>query len=360
MPVPQEHLIIFAQLQLQMKDSLPPIYFYIPKNQWPVGYLPQSPEQYGEWMSFWNSRYGRGKYDWTLQTYLYLTADGLPCKLIDVMPDEGIVISHRDFLSDNLQPRPKLLIICIKVDRDPHPYAQLQIVQNNRDEICGRSPNLWQSCPLKFWLQPRLIARDSSRGDRFTNAAFFGVLDSLAPELQAPSWEEKLNALGLRWEVVDHDRWHDYSEVDVIVAVRSFQVDRTFDLKPPSKLINAWHAGIPAILGRESAYQNERKSELDYIEIADEDEAIAALNRLRNDRSLRLAMVENGKIRAKEVGNAQITLQWRNFLTNVAVPAYYRWCTASVWQQQIFLKRRYLILKLNRIQRRFNQILSGQ
>jgi hypothetical protein len=192
------------------------------------------------------------------------------------------------------------------------------------------------------------------RGDRFTNAAFFGVLDSLAPELQAPSWAEKLSDLGLHWEVVGHDRWHDYSEVDVIVAVRSFQVDRTFDLKPPSKLINAWHAGIPAILGRESAYQNERKSELDYIEIADADEAIAALNRLRNDRSLRLAMVENGKIRAKEMGNAQVTLQWRNFLTNVAVPAYYRWCNASVWQQQIFLKRRYLILKMNRIQRRFN------
>ncbi|WP_228056348.1 hypothetical protein [Microcoleus sp. LEGE 07076] len=45
-------------------------------------------------------------------------------------------------------------------------------------------------------------------------------------------------------------------------------------------------------------------------------------------------------------------------MTNVAVPAYYRWCTASIWQQQIFLARRYLIMKANRLQSRLNQFVS--
>ena len=58
------------------------------------------------------------------------------------------------------------------------------------------------------------------------------------------------------------------------------------------------------------------------------------------------------------MGNTQITFQWRNFLTNVAVPAYYRWCMASLAQQQIFLMRRYLILKANRVQSQLNQLLS--
>jgi len=80
-----------------MNESLPPIYFYIPQSQWPVGKMPQIPQEYWQWMSSWGSRYGRGKYDWTLQTYLYLKADGLRCQLIDFMPDEGIVLSHRDF-----------------------------------------------------------------------------------------------------------------------------------------------------------------------------------------------------------------------------------------------------------------------
>jgi len=341
-----------------MKESIPPIYFYIPQSQWPVGDLPQIPEEYGDWMSAWNSRYGRGKYDWTLQTYLYLKADGLSCKLINFVPKEGIVISHRDFWSDNLKPSSKLLIVCIKVDREPHPYAQLQVVQNNQDELLKRSQFLWQSYPLKFWLQSKLIPRDCNRGARFENAAFFGVLDSLAAQLQQPQWEEQLSAMGLRWEVVKCDRWHDYSEVDVIVAVRSFEGSNTFDSKPASKLINAWHAGIPAILGLESAYRHERKSELDYIEVASIEEAIAALFRLKNDFNLRQEMVNNGKIRAQEMGNTQITFQWRNFLTNVAVPAYYRWCMASLAQQQIFLMRRYLIMKANRVQSQLNQFLS--
>jgi hypothetical protein len=231
-------------------------------------------------------------------------------------------------------------------------------VQNNQDELLKRSQFLWQSYPLRSWLQSKLIPRDRNRGARFENAAFFGILDNLAAQLQQPQWEEQLSAMGLRWEVVKCDRWHDYSEVDVIVAVRSFDGSNTFDSKPASKLINAWHAGIPAILGRESAYRHECKSELDYIEVASTEEAIAALFRLKNDFNLRQEMVNNGKIRAQEMGNTQITFQWRNFLTNVAVPAYYRWCMASLAQQQIFLMRRYLILKANRVQSELNQLLS--
>ncbi|MCU0544648.1 MAG: hypothetical protein MUE44_21190 [Oscillatoriaceae cyanobacterium Prado104] len=336
-----------------MNDSLPPIYFYIPKNQWPVGDLPQIPEEYGQWMSDWNSRYGRGKYDWTLQTYLHLKSDGLLCKLIDFIPECGIFISHRDFLPPNLQPLPKLLVVCIKADREPHPWAQLHVVQNHRDELLQRESALWQSYPLRFWVQPKLIQRDRARGSRFENAAFFGVAGTLAPELLSLEWKEKLAVLGLRWEAVGCDRWQDYSDVDVAVAVRCFGGNNTFDSKPASKLINAWHAGIPAILGRESAYQNERKSELDYIEVTSVDRAIGALFRLKYDLALRLAMVENGKIRAREINNAGTILQWRNFLTGTAYPAYYKWCETSQQQQQLFFKRRYLSLKFHQVRSSF-------
>lgn len=335
-----------------MNESLPPIYFYIPKNQWPAGDLPQLPEEYAQWMSVRNSRYGRGKYDWTLQTYLYLKTDGLPCKLVDFIPDRGILISHRDFLPNNLQPLPNLLIVCIKVDREPHPWAQLHIVQNNRDKLLQRSPVLWSTYPLRFWIQPGLIPRDRARGSRFENVAFFGVAGTLAPQLQSSDWEEKLAVLGLRWELVGCDRWQDYSEVDVVVAARCFGGKNTFDSKPASKLINAWHAGIPAVLGRESAYQNERKSELDYIEVASIDEAIEALFWLKSDLNLRRSMVENGIVRAREINNACTILQWRNFWTGTAYPAYYRWCETSREQQQRFLKQRYVSFKIHQLRSR--------
>ncbi|MBD2771727.1 hypothetical protein [Iningainema tapete] len=329
-----------------MVDQLPPIYFYIPQRQWPAGNLPQKPEEYWQWMSAWGSRYGRGRYDWTLQTYLYLKADDLKCDLIGTIPNSGIVVAHREFLPDDFQPSPNLLLVCIKADKDAHPYAQLHIAQNPEDEILHRILPIWKSHYLPHWPQPGLIPRDSSRGERFEKVAFYGVTGTLAPELQQPTWEKELAALGLRWEIVDSQHWHDYSETDVIIAVRSFNGE-IYASKPPSKLYNAWHAGIPAILGCESAYRNERKSELDYLEVATLDSAIATLKRLRDDYNLRQAMIENGYIRAQERGTTNITAQWRTFLTDIATPAYYHWCKASSWQQNIFLMTRYFIFKVN-------------
>lgn len=337
-----------------MTDRLPPIYFYIPQQQWPVGNMPQNPDEYWQWMSAWGSRYGRGKYDWTLQTYLHLKADNFPCELIGTMPESGIVVAHREFLPDNVKPSPSLLLICIKADKDAHPYAQMHIVQNPEDEILQR-PVLWVSSYMPHWPQPGLIKRDPNRGLRFENLAFYGVTGTLAPELQEPLWEQQLSALGLHWDIVDSSRWHDYSETDVIIAVRSFDGE-TYTSKPPSKLYNAWHAGIPAILGCESAYRKERQSELDYIEVASLNETIAALKRLRDDDNLRLAMVENGRIRATETGRISMTAKWRNFFTDVATPVYYRWCKASSWQQKIFLMNRYLRLKVKNIKNRLYKL----
>lgn len=332
-----------------MTNKLPPIYFYIPEKQWPVGKIPQHPNEYWQWMSDWGSRYGRGKYDWTLQTYLHLKADNFPCELVDTIPESGIVIAHRDFLPDNLKPSPDLLFICIKADKDAHPYAQIHIVQNSDDEITKRPVSFWSSYYMPHWPQPGLIPRDSTRGSRFENAAFYGVRETLAPELQQPSWEQQLSDLGLHWEIINSNRWHDYSQTDVIIAIRSFDGD-TYSSKPPSKLYNAWHAGIPAILGCDSAYRKERKSELDYIEVASVEETITALKNLRVDNNLRQAIVENGHLRAMERRPANITAQWSGFLTDIAIPSYYRWCHASNLYRKVFLIIRYTFLKVNNLQ----------
>jgi hypothetical protein len=339
-----------------MTNRLPLIYFYIPQRQWPSGNMPQSPDEYWQWMSAWGSRYGRGKYDWTLQTYLHLKAKNFPCELISEIPESGIIVAHREFLPDNLKPSPSLLLICIKADKDAHPYAQIHIVQNPQDELTKRAALFGTAYYMPHWPQPGLIPRDSARGSRFENVAFYGVTGTLAPELQQPLWEKQLSDLGLYWEIVDLKRWHDYSQTDVIVAVRSFN-GNTHTSKPPSKLYNAWHAGIPAILGCESAYRNERKSKLDYIEVTSLQETIAALQCLGDDEQLRQAMVENGFRRAQERGTARITAQWCHFLTDIATPAYDRWCKLFGWQQQTFLITRYITLKIKNVK---NRLLSSQ
>lgn len=88
-----------------------------------------------------------------------------------------------------------------------------------------------------------------------------------------------------------------------------------------------------------------KKSELDYIEVNSLEEALAALQRLRNDSQLRRAMIDNGRIRSEETQPAKLVAQWRNFLTNVAVPDYNRWCKASNLTRHTFLIRRDLDIK---------------
>ncbi len=338
-----------------MAEKLPPIYFYLPEGDLPYPHpshyrllaadLPESADTYWEGFAY-------GVFCWTLQTYHRLQADGFPCELVRSMPDEGIVLSHRNCLPDTLQPRPRLLIVCLQADAMRHPYAQFHVVQNSQDKRLKKSTiSLGSTYYMPNWSQPGLIPRDLARGDRFVNVAFFGNEVNLAPELQDPSWREQVEALGLSWQVVSRDKWNDYSNVDVILSVRDFN-SKAHTLKPATKLYNAWLAGVPAILGCDSAFQAERKSELDYLEVTSLNDVIVALKRLRDDKALRQAMIENGRIRAEEFQPSSMTAGWRNFLTDVAVPAYERWCAASDWDRQSFLMRRYPAAGIQSLQSR--------
>ncbi|NOK71008.1 MAG: Glycosyltransferase involved in cell wall bisynthesis [Chloroflexi bacterium AL-N10] len=314
-------------------DNLPPIYFYLPDADWRDD-MPNAPDIYWE-------EFGRGIYCWTLQTYLYLKADGFPCELVKRIPDEGIVIAHRDSFSYELRPTKKVLMVCIKPDRNPHPYAQLHVVQNPQD-----AKNLKNSYFIPLWRQPGLIPRDSTRGDCFKNIAYFGINSNLASELKTSSWSKQLADLGLNWQIIPQNRWYDYNNIDVIVAVRSFQ-QQDYTNKPATKLYNAWLAGVPAILGEESAFQAERKSQLDYIEVNCLNEIIKALKSLQEQPELYRAMIDNGQIRTQEILPEKVRKKWTAFFVNTAAPAYYNWCNLSDWERKAFLQTCYLKIKFN-------------
>ncbi|MBW4486803.1 MAG: hypothetical protein KME12_03320 [Trichocoleus desertorum ATA4-8-CV12] len=341
-----------------MVQTLPPIYFYIPCQDFPPDGLPKNMAEYWQWKFSVSEKYRSGKYDWVLQTFLYLQEAGFPCQLIQHLPEEGILVSHRDFLAFDLQPQPKVLMVCIQADRPNHPYAQLHIVQNSQDPKQQQLSNFWESYYIPLWIQPSLKPRCSERGDRIENVAYYGIKYNLAAELKDPAWQEQLQALGLNWQIVRPEQWHDYSNVDVLIGVRSFEYDGQYLWKPPSKLLNAWHAGVPAVLGCESAFRAQRQSDLDYLEVHSPKDTLSALKRLQNEPELRRAMIEHGKTRAKDSQPAKMVERWCNFLINTATPAYYRWVNANPWGQQTFLKRRYLLIKTQGLQRRLRSLVS--
>jgi hypothetical protein len=111
---------------------------------------------------------------------------------------------------------------------------------------------------------------------------------------------------------------------------------------PPSKLYNAWAAGVPALLGSESAYQAERRNEYDYFEVGSADEVLQTLIRLRDDANLRAAVARNCAERATGVDPARIAETWATFLNTVAEPAWRDWQQRSSASRHAFLAGRAL------------------
>lgn len=283
--------------------------------------MPQSPDTY--WTGFRGHLRG-GVYAWTIQTFQRLRDAGMNVELSGQRPTEGILVAHRKSVPRDYVPPPGVLFVCLRADATFHPFAHFHVILNR----LARNP-WYPSVYMPHWPQPGLIPRDPARGDRWENAAFFGDDACIASEMRTEEWTSILRELRLQWNHVPPDKWHDFSEIDVVVAIRDFAGKHRYANKPPTKLFNAWHAGVPAILGRESAYEYERRGPLDYLEARKVPDLVAALRRLRDEPPLRRAMAANGRERAVESEPAIITARWREFFENTVVPAFEKRRTAA-------------------------------
>jgi hypothetical protein len=296
------------------------IRFFVPHHADGIEALPASTEDYWPWISR-HRKAGEGKYSWTLQTYLHLRDAGFDCEIVHRFPDSGIVVAHRDFLPVFLRPRPGVFLVCLKPDRRAHTWSHYYVVQNPRDAIFRVSGSSNLASVLFSWPQPGLIPRSPARGATCRNVVYAGRDANLATELLAPAWAARLERAGFAWQRKPLERWHDFSESDIVVAARSFDA-RNFtnpiysvDSKPPMKLINAWLAGVPAVVSVESAFRGVREHDLDYLEVKSEDELAAALARLRDDPALYRAMVAHGRARAVAFDIEAVRKAWMRALT---------------------------------------------
>jgi hypothetical protein len=315
------------------------IQFYIPKCDLPDCEIPVDID--ANWKILYHKP-SNGVYSWILQTYIRLKGSGANCQLVDTIPESGIIIAHRYSLPFHFKPTVNQFLICVKADHDRHPYAHLHVVQNVQEANDS-------SYYIPLWAQPGIIPRNPARGNKFENIAYFGIEKNLASQLQDSRWHQVMSDLGVNFSVVSKKRWNDYSEVDAVLAVRSFDCYEYYKYKPATKLYNSWFAGTPAILGRDSAFRNERQSDLDYLEVTSLEETIAAIKRLRGDIDLRVAMMENCTKRAQKFTTETILKQWRQFIEDVAVPVYYDWQKLPNRSKASFLAKRYLTIRENNL-----------
>lgn len=263
-----------------------------------------------------------GERAWVLQTYLRLRARGCDVELTTEVPDHGIVVfsaKQRRLLLRHAPGRTQALLVGIREDVGEALIADLEVVQN-RSQADGLRRFF-----IPFWPQPGLMPRDAARGSRIESIAFKGFIGNLHPDFRSAAWCAFLAERGIRWladaapyrrRAVDATAldWNDFRNVDLIVAVRGPDAG-LHRRKPGTKLYNAWHAGVPAIVGPELAYRELRRSPLDYLEVASPAEAREAIARLQADPGLYSAMIENGRERAREFTVEAIAGRWEEFLT---------------------------------------------
>ena len=266
-------------------------------------------------------RFRSGVDVWIAQTYLRLRgplrAAGIEARFGDRFLPGALCIAHRDDLNKFTSGAQRAFVVAVRADRPPVCIGERVIVQNNV------SPDTQRRRFLPLWPQPGLLPRDPHRGDRLERMAYFGREGALPLWFREPRFVDALAQCGVRFEI-RHDAWHDYRDVDLVLAYR-LESPSMLGVKPATKLANAWLAGVPALLGDEPAYRALRRSELDYVPIASAGDAINGVHALKSDASRYRAMVENGSRRGREFSVDATTERWLDFLLKDAIPAHTAW-----------------------------------
>jgi hypothetical protein len=260
---------------------------------------------------------------WIVQTYRWLRHFGYDVDISSVLPEHGVVVlipeeKSYDALMRQYQEHHKLLTyVTVRADviEFRSPLADVDVVQN------GRFASKRDTFFLPHWPQPGIIPRDESRGTAIRSITFKGGFGSIDSMFRSEEWNQYLRSEGIAFEIASKHtqgeipRWHDYENADLVLAVRPLFGDGGMRCeKPASKLINAWHAGVPAIVGPEYAFQELHKHPLDYIEVCSVREAIDAVDMLKNSPGLYLDMIEHGRSRAKEFTPKEISKTWAHVL----------------------------------------------
>lgn len=204
-------------------------------------------------------------------------------------------------------------IVGIRADYRPFPYGQLEVVQNqlHAGGRCIYMPHL---------PQPGLIPRKAGR-TCVENIGFSGRPQNF---VDADRLSRHLKRMGFKYVFKGEGEWHDMSEIDILLGIRSFS-KKTYDSKPATKLVNAWLAGIPFIGGFDSAYEQVGEPGKNYLKASTLEELLDAIGKLKHDPQLYKQMVDEGRAAARPYTADKITEYWKQFLTEQVAPAYRAW-----------------------------------
>jgi hypothetical protein len=263
-------------------------------------------------------RCSNGRDAWILSTYLQLRQRGMPVRLSPCFVPDRICFAHRDDHAAALDLW-RSFTVCVRADRERAFTANMEVVQSPAvvDNLAAHY--------MPHWPQPGLMPRDQARGDSLYRIGFFGPAKNLAAELRSPAFTEQLRELGMELVIREaRQSWNDYRDIDAVVAIRD-GAPYFLAGKPPAKLINAWRAGCPAIVGSEPAFHHYGCHGRDFLYATNAAEALTALKRLKEEPGLYARMRQRAIELGRDWSAEPVAALWMQFVHETVRPAYERW-----------------------------------
>lgn len=267
------------------------------------------------------ARFRGGVNNWVVQTYLHLREPlrevGIETSISERFLLGAMCVSHRDCLNCFLDGSFRSFVVGVRADRPPLFNCNLVVVQNplgleNHDTVF-----------LPFWPQPGIKPRGRERGTRIERMAYLGRAGSAPRWYTDPSFHDALRALGVQFEVREAD-WRSYHDVDLVLACRD-DTPTLLAHKPASKLVNAWLAGVPALLSPEPAFLHLRQQEDDFCIVRGPEDVLAAVAALQADPARYQRMIQRGTKRGAQWDRPQVIAAWMRLLTGRARREYELW-----------------------------------
>lgn len=271
---------------------------------------------------------------WILRTYYELVQAGATVSLSsDMKPG---VINVADVYATGKRNRGLGTFVVIPTADGHEPQlANFTVLQNAT--MTSSKPYVF----IPHWPQPGIIPRDPSRGDKIEVVTFKGGPINLDPMFKEQAFLDQLAAFGIRLDLGRREggHWKNYKNADLVLAVRNL-TKYDASRKPASKLVNAWWADVPALLGPEPAFNEIGTSWETHIPIRSTADVIEAIKILRQSPQLYTQIVESGRQKRARFTSAHIVQDWINAFNEPIADEFRR------WQKLNFTKRTLLTAQM--------------
>lgn len=276
-----------------------------------------SPLDEGQLLQLPWSEFNFSRSNWVLQTYIATKKHFPDSSLSAHLKPHAINISMSYDLP-RIRPLCRPFVISIRADSPGRWWASLEVVQN-KSQV---GPN---STWMPHYPQPGLIPRDPSRNDTFKTVGYFGPpINHYHRFTRAPAGMTRIRSavrevcteLGLIF-VERADATNDYSDVDAAIGLRSLS-EAKYSTKPPSKLVNAWIAGVPFVGGYDSAFSDIGEPDWNYLRVSTLASFKASLRQLRDCPQIRRQLVQAGCCACEPYRHQEVAARWVALLQRCA------------------------------------------